>query len=51
VSFLILSTPLFIRLIKNIIFHEHIKLSFTVLTLVLLMIYICWLFLGRYYWC
>lgn len=50
VSFVILSVPLFIRLVKNIVLHEKVKLFFTILTLILLVIYIYWLFMGRYYW-
>lgn len=51
VSFFILTLPLFIRLVKNIIFHEYTKLAFTILTLILLMLYTGWIFFGRYYWC
>lgn len=51
VSFCILAIPLFIRLVKNIIFHEYTKLAFTIFTLILLMLYTGWLYFGRYYWC
>lgn len=51
VSFFFLGLPLFIRLIKNIVFHEWCKLLFTVITLSLLLSYGGWLFFVRYYFC
>lgn len=50
-SFFLLALPLCIRLIKNIVFHEYCKLSFTLITLVLLLSYGGWLFFFRYYFC